>query len=124
MIEKDDGRIDWTQPALVIARMVRAFNPWPTAFTYVGGKLLKVYRARAVATRATVSAGTVSATHNGISIATGDGILVVDELQLQGRKRLSAAEFVRGGGVKVGAALGSLVAPASKELDSSHPGTK
>jgi methionyl-tRNA formyltransferase len=106
MIKKDDGRLDWTQPAAALARMVRAFNPWPSAFTTVGGKLLKIHRAHAVAAAPAAMPGTVTATGDGIAVSTGDGMLVLDDVQLEGRKRMGAAEFARGGGVKVGNVLG------------------
>ena len=107
MIKKEDGRIDWSQPAVHIARMVRAFNPWPSAFTHLGGKLLKIHRAHAIASGHARPPGTVAALDDGrISVAAGDGLLVVDELQLEGRKRLSAVEFARGGTIKVGTVLG------------------
>jgi methionyl-tRNA formyltransferase len=107
MIKKDDGRIGWARPALHIARMVRAFNPWPSAFTHLGSKLLKIHRAHCVAIPSAESPGCVTAVDAGISVATGDGILVLDELQLEGRKRLAAREFGRGGTIKVGTVLGS-----------------
>ena len=111
MIAKDNGCIDWTQSAVSIARMVRAFNPWPSAFTYVDGKLLKIHRAHVgSAGRGTV--GSVAHVQGDLVVVTGDGRLVLDELQLEGRKRLSAAELARGGGIKVGTVLGP--SPAGK----------
>lgn len=105
MIKKEDGRIDWTQPAAHIARVVRAFNPWPSAFTYLDGKLLKVHQAHPIAAAA-VPPGTVTKTGDGIAVATGQGTLVLTELQLEGRKRLHATDFARGGAIKVGTTLG------------------
>jgi methionyl-tRNA formyltransferase len=105
MIAKENGRIDWTQPAVVIARMVRAFNPWPSAFTSLDAKLLKIHRAhvgRAVA----ALPGSVVRAQGELTVATGEGALTLDEVQLEGRKRLSATEFVRGGTIKVGTVLG------------------
>ncbi|MFQ5665911.1 MAG: methionyl-tRNA formyltransferase [Candidatus Binatia bacterium] len=106
MIKKDDGCIDWTQAACAIARMVRAFNPWPSAYTHLAGRRVKVHRAHVIATTPAASPGTVTAVGSGIAVATGEGTLVVDELQLEGRKRLTAAEFARGGGVQIGTMLG------------------
>jgi methionyl-tRNA formyltransferase len=106
MIKKDDGRIDWTAPAVDIARKVRAFNPWPSAFTSLGGKLLKVHRARAEKTVPAAPPGTVITIEHGIAVATGSGTLQLDELQLEGRKRLLAADFVRGGSIGIGTRLG------------------
>jgi methionyl-tRNA formyltransferase len=106
MIKKDDGRIDWTQPAPHLARVVRAFNPWPSAFTHFDGRLLKLHRAHPIDTAAAAPPGTVIAMRGGITVAAGQGALALDEVQLEGRKRLPGAEFARGGGVKVGTILG------------------
>jgi methionyl-tRNA formyltransferase len=105
MIKKEDGRIDWAQPATHIARAVRAFNPWPSAFTSLGGKQLKIHRAHPEGPHPAAPAGVVLRADKGISVATGEGTLVLDEVQLEGRKRLSAAEFARGA-VKAGMVLG------------------
>jgi methionyl-tRNA formyltransferase len=106
MIKKADGRIDWTQSALTIARRVRAFNPWPSAFTHLDGKLLKIHRAHVGVAGHAARPGCVVGVQGDLAVATGDGALVLDELQLEGRKRLPAAEFTRGGGIKVGTMLG------------------
>jgi len=106
LIKKEDGRLDWRQPAAALARRVRAFNPWPSGFTTLNGKLLKVHRTRDVGEAAAAAPGTVTTVEDGIRVATGAGTLCLDELQLEGRKRLTAAEFARGGLVKVGTVLG------------------
>jgi methionyl-tRNA formyltransferase len=85
---------------------VRAFNPWPSAFTTLDGKLLKIHRARPLDEAARSAPGTVVSASSTIHVATGSGVLEIDELQLEGRKRLGAAEFTRGGGLAVGARLG------------------
>jgi methionyl-tRNA formyltransferase len=107
MIRKQDGHIDWQQPALQISRAVRAFNPWPSAFTTLGGKMLKIHDARAMTGDPVAVPGTVLAVADGLTIATGSGYLVVEELQIEGRKRLPAPDFVRGGQVTVGTVLGT-----------------
>ena len=106
MIQKEDGRIDWNESAIAIARRARAFNPWPSASTRLDGKLLKVHRAHVRAGRAAASPGVVTSVDGGIAVATGDGLLGLDEVQLEGRKRLNAADFARGGAIKVGTRLG------------------
>jgi methionyl-tRNA formyltransferase len=105
LINKADGRMMWTQPAAALARRVRAFNPWPSAFTSLAGRLLKVHRAHAVDTATGGSPGQVTAIDTGIWVACGQGSLVLDEVQLEGRKRLNAVEFVRGGQLVVGTVL-------------------
>jgi methionyl-tRNA formyltransferase len=107
MIRKQDGAIDWTLAAPVIACKVRAFNPWPSAFTTQGGRLLKLHRARAVAETSNAPPGTVVALDDTIRVATGAGLLAIELLQLEGRRALPAEAFARGGGLAVGDRLGA-----------------
>jgi methionyl-tRNA formyltransferase len=94
-LKKTDGLLDWNEPAEALARRVRALSPWPGAFTHLGGQSLKIHKARAVAGQG--EPGTVlSATDEGIAIAAKSGCLLLIELQLEGRKRLPASEFLRG----------------------------
>ena len=106
MIRKEQGAIDWSRPASQIARAVRGFNPWPSAYTVLDGKLLKLHRAHAAETAAGAPPGTVLAIDDGIRVATGEGVLVIEELQLEGRKALDAGAFARGGCVAAGDRLG------------------
>ncbi|HLG78203.1 MAG TPA: methionyl-tRNA formyltransferase, partial [Ktedonobacteraceae bacterium] len=102
MLCKEDGEIHWTQPAAVLARKVRAYMPWPGAYTHWRGKLLKVIAAHAfhVEPGVPVAPGTVSiqedAGHTVLAVATGAGLLLVKQLQLEGKKALSAEEFLHG----------------------------
>jgi methionyl-tRNA formyltransferase len=106
MIKKEDGCIDWTRPAIELERTVRAFQPWPSAYTDLGGKRLKISRAKVVASaKAGKEPGTVVGVGDSIRVACGDGDLAITELQLEGRKRLSAAEFTNGGHVTGGVIL-------------------
>lgn len=113
MLKKEDGLIQWDKPAAIIARQVRAYNPWPSAYTYWQGKLLKIQMAHALSLLpdASVAPGTVGthneAGHRLLSIATGSGLLAVSQLQLEGKKSMSAEEFLRGYKNIVGAVLGS-----------------
>lgn len=106
-IEKEQGRIDWTRPAVDITHMVRAFNPWPSAFTLLDGKLLKIHRAHALPQPSAEPAGTVIAAADVIEIVAGNGRVAIAELQLEGRKRLPARDFVRGHALSIGARLGA-----------------
>ncbi|HZI10050.1 MAG TPA: methionyl-tRNA formyltransferase [Myxococcus sp.] len=95
IIEKDEGRLDFTRPAVALERRLRAFTPWPGAFTTLGGKLLKVHRARTGARTGTP--GTVLAANmDGIEVACGEGSLVLLDVQLEGKRVMSAAEFLTG----------------------------
>jgi methionyl-tRNA formyltransferase len=106
MITKADGEIDWRQGAEEIAHRCRGFSPWPSIFTYLGDKLLKVHCARAIPDINHLAPGTVAEVGNRIDVATGDGTLAIEELQLEGRKRLTAGEFSRSGVLRPGMRLG------------------
>jgi methionyl-tRNA formyltransferase len=103
MIKKEDGLIDWSRPAIEIERRVRGFTPWPSAYTHLGGKLLKVYRAKVIATTERGSPGEViRADGNGFWIATGAGVLGLEEVQLENKKRLPGVEFIKGARIRKG----------------------
>jgi methionyl-tRNA formyltransferase len=105
MIRKEQGAIDWRLPAAVLARQVRGFNPWPSAYTTLRDKLLKIHVAHVE--RGGGEAGRVVDVSDRIRVATGDGILAIETLQLEGRKPLPARDFARGGGLAVGERLGA-----------------
>lgn len=105
-IRKEGGRMEWNQPADVLARAVRAYAPWPGAFTSWNGKLLKIVSARALARQTTAPHGTVVSTPDGPAVATTDGLLLLVITQLEGRRAIPTAEFVRGQRDFIGARLG------------------
>ncbi|MGH7828909.1 MAG: methionyl-tRNA formyltransferase [Candidatus Binatia bacterium] len=103
MLKKEDGRIDWNEPAETIERRVRAFYPWPSAYTRWNGKLLKIHRAAVIATDETPTPGQViRADSGGLWIATGRDALSLEEVQLENKKRLAAAEFLKGARIAKG----------------------
>jgi len=96
-LRKEEARIDWSQAAAVIARQVRAFNPWPVAETTWDGRQLRIWRAEPAPGAASAGAvpGTVLESAAGrIVVATGDGALTLLQVQVAGRRALSAAEFL------------------------------
>ena len=103
-IKKEAGRIDWTQPALAIERLIRAFNPWPGAFTNWRGRQLKIHAARHGPGRA--RPGQVIVQDGRIAIGAGAGLVYPIELQLAGKKRMSIDDFANGHSDFVGALLG------------------
>ena len=106
MLKKTDGLIDWTRPACEIARRIRGFDPWPGSYTHVGGRLLKIHRATPLADDRSANPGIIlGAGANGFCIGTGSGALLLDEVQLENKKRLSGVEFVRGARIKTGDCL-------------------
>ena len=94
-LSKAEARIDWAQPAVVIDRQVRAFNPWPVAETTWEGRQLRVWQSEPEPSAAGAPPGTVLECSAGrILVATGDGALRLLALQLAGRRAMSAAEFL------------------------------
>jgi methionyl-tRNA formyltransferase len=107
MIKKEDGRIDWTRPALEIERRVRGFDPWPGSFTWVKGKLLKVHRMQLVSSESSAAPGeVVKADRGGFWVGTGAGVIALEEVQLENKKRMPGVEFIKGARIKVGDRLG------------------
>ena len=116
-ILKEDCWIDWSKPSSVIHNQVRALSPEPGALASFSGRLLKIYAARASALpepslKDTPPGTVVLCTGDQLAVRTGDGALVVDELQQEGRKRLRVGEFLRGFSVAVGMAFAP--APTSR----------
>ena len=108
MLNKKMGEIDWNQSAVKIERLVRGLNPWPSAYTHLGGKTLKIWKAAVhPCTGAGADAGSVILTDKKhFSIQTGDGILEILELQLEGKKRMTADAFLRGYQLENGTMMG------------------
>ena len=119
-LEKSDGEIDWSLPAIELERLVRAFNPWPLAHTTMPPKgkgrpkMLNVLRARPLESDADpltssslkAAPGTVLAAKKTLVVATGTGALQLDEVQLQGKQALDASAFMAGARLAVGDRLG------------------
>lgn len=103
MLKKEDGLIDWAQPAMTIERRVRGVDPWPGAYSHIGGKLLKIHRAKVIAADKTGSPGEVLRADGGeFWVATSSGVLGLEEVQMENRKRLSGVEFLRGARIRPG----------------------
>jgi methionyl-tRNA formyltransferase len=107
-IKKEDGRIDWDRPAPTIWNRIRAFTPWPGAFTFLpaqpASQLLKIWKAEVV--EHSGGAGEIlSADKNGIAVGCGQGALRILELQREGGRRMTAAEFLAGHPLKPGEKL-------------------
>lgn len=106
MLDKQLGHIDFTKPAEEIERLIRGLNPWPSAFTGIDGKTLKIWSATVVNQEAEGKYGEiVEVTQDSILVKTGKGLLELDEVQLEGKKRMETDAFLRGYPVKVGTIL-------------------
>ncbi len=93
-IKKEEGRIDWTQPAAQIERTVRAFTPWPGTYTLWDDQQLKILSGHV--TDGDAPPGRVARVGDGVVIGTGSGLFVPDRVQLEGRKAVSISDFLRG----------------------------
>ncbi len=106
-LEKEDGRIDWTEDAGTIRNLIRGTNPFPGAFTQWKGKDLKVHRAGMVEGSGPPGEVVLADGKAGLVVATGEGALALEEVQPAGKGRMSGAELVRGYRIEAGEALGS-----------------
>jgi methionyl-tRNA formyltransferase len=108
MLKKEDGRLDFSQSATALFNRVRGLDPWPGAFTIWKGKQLKIWRATALREKASgMAPGSVfAAGKEGIDVVCGEGMLRIRELQMEGKKRMSAADFLLGRPMEKGEQLG------------------
>jgi len=109
-ITKEDGRLDWTRPARTLWNQVRAFTPWPGAFTGLsensGRRLLKILRA-AIEEHGSGPPGEIlQADKTGLVVACGQGALRIHELQLEGGRKMTAAELLAGHPLQRGTKIG------------------
>jgi methionyl-tRNA formyltransferase len=94
-LDKAEAELDWSAPAAVLERRIRAFNPWPVAWCYVGAERTRIWSASCIRRNSSEDPGTVlSAGQQGIDVATGCGTLRLLELQPPGKRRMSAADYL------------------------------
>ena len=111
MLDKSMGQIDWSMDAAVIERLIRGLNPWPSAYTKFEGKTLKIWSADVEEDAAgrpspETFGQVVRVGKDAFSVQTGKGLLTIRELQLEGKKRMSADAFLRGNALSEGMKLG------------------
>ena len=116
MINKELGRINWSDAAERIERYVRGLNPWPSAYSSFNGKNLKIWCSHVVPSEELDSKGVNPADYKAgqvcfvnkkcVFVATGEGVLSLDEIQLEGKKRMEIAPFLLGNNVLLGEELG------------------
>ncbi|NPA48541.1 MAG: methionyl-tRNA formyltransferase [Thermodesulfobacteria bacterium] len=96
MLRKEDGLLDFSRPAEELANLIRGLDPWPTAYAYFRGKLIKFFKPE-VSEEKEGSPGEILGLEDGaLLVGTGKGVLKVREVQLEGKKKISAEEFFRG----------------------------
>ncbi len=105
MLKKEDGLIDWNRDPAAVKNLVRGMNPWPGAFTWLDGKLVKVFRV-ATGDERGVPGTVLKVGRDGITVACNGGSVALLELQLEGKKRLPARDFLAGCRIGPGTVLG------------------
>ncbi len=106
MLTKELGDIDWTKDAVSIEGLIRGLNSWPSAYTALGNKTLKIWDADVIPGEEGVEAGTIiHVTKKGFAIQCGEGALKINEVQVQGKKRMTAQAFLAGNALKDGMKL-------------------
>ena len=106
MLKKEDGKLDFTKSTKDIVNLIRGLNPWPIAFTNLKDKTLKVYSATACDYKGIAGEVLFADIKNGLIVATGDGAIKINELQLEGSKKMSARDFLVGNKLSQGDKLG------------------
>lgn len=108
MLTRDMGAIDWTKSAVSVERLIRGLNPWPSAYTKFHDKTLKIWKGEVLPADASKGrcGEILEVTKDSLIIQTGEGLLAVKELQLEGRKRMETGAFLRGFPVESGTVLG------------------
>jgi methionyl-tRNA formyltransferase len=96
-LAKDDGRVDWSRSATAIHDLIRGLQPWPHAYAQLAGQRIILLRSTPIGTEASAAPGTVvEASRSGLGVATGSGVIRLDELQMEGRRPMAAAQFLAG----------------------------
>jgi methionyl-tRNA formyltransferase len=99
-LKKEDGLIDWNKSASDIYNLVRGCSGWPGAFTYYKGRLLKIYKATVSPTArqpdSSCPGEIIQVSKEGIVVSTGKNNLIINELQIEGRRRMKVEEFIAG----------------------------
>jgi methionyl-tRNA formyltransferase len=115
LLKKEDGLIDWTRSAVEIERRVRGMSPWPGAFTFAGGERWTIRRV--VVTEATTGAAPghiIAAANDGIAVASGQGVILITELQPANSRRMAIKDYLAGHRVSPGLRLGHVAHETSQ----------
>lgn len=113
MLDKKMGDIDWNRPAIEIERLIRGLNSWPCAYTHWQGRVLKLWKAKALpgleeengAVEGSTPGTVIRTGRDSFLVRTGEGVLAVGEVQLPGKKRMDTAAFLRGNTLETGTAF-------------------
>jgi len=106
MLDKKMACIDWNKSASEIHNLIRGLNPWPVAYTHYEDKVMKIYKSHVLNENSKNEPGTViNVSNEGIKVACGEGILVVEEIQFPGKKPLKVEQYIRGNSIEIESVL-------------------
>ncbi len=106
MLKKSDGLLDWSEDAATLEPRIRGLDPWPSAFCFYRGKRLRLFSPRLISIETTASPGTVlEAGQRGLVVACGSDALLIREIQPEGKKRMTAGQWLRGARLTAGTSL-------------------
>lgn len=105
ILKKEDGLIDWGRNAKSIHNLVRGMQPWPYAYTHLDGKLLRILKTFVTDEESTDTPGTIHLKSSQITVSTGDKMISIEELQLEGKRHMETKDFLNGYEVKSGTVL-------------------
>lgn len=108
MLTKETGLIDWSKDAVSIHNLVRGVYPWPIAYTYYAGERMRVLKTRVLNTEGNFNlvGRIVDVTDEGVTVSTGEGLLLIETIQFDGGKAMSVAQYLRGHSLEKGKILG------------------
>ncbi len=107
LLKKEDGLINWSLPAETIFNQIRGMTPWPGCFTRLNKKILKIHKVKILDTKKEAVTGQIlSVSGDGIEVSTGMGTMLLKEIQLEGKKRMAAHDFIKGHKLEPGTVLG------------------
>lgn len=107
MMNKSLGNIDWSKSATEIHNLVRGVNPWPSAYTTYNNDTMKIWKTKVLNEKSTKSPGTITKVDKeGIRVSTNDNVLLIEEIQMPGKKRVQVGEYIKGNSIDTDLVLG------------------
>lgn len=106
-LSRDDGRVDWNQPAEKIYNLIRGTDPWPGCFTFYEGIRMKIWKAKVLNIDSVGQAGTIiNISSDGLTVKAGKGQIAIQEIQMPSSRRMTVEEYIRGNSLLPGKILG------------------
>ena len=106
MLDKEMAKINWEKSSVSIHNLIRGLNPWPIAYTHYKGTVMKIYKSTVLKEKSNKEIGSIlEVSKDGLKVSTGDGVLLVEEIQFPGKKPLKVKDYIVGNSIEVGVVL-------------------